>query len=69
MMNSVFITLPKKTKVINCTKVRAISLMSHVMKLLLRIILDRNYAKIENEINNCQSSLGLGKGNEKVFLM
>ena len=50
MMNSVFITLPKKQKATDCTEFRTISLMSHVMKLLLRIILNRVDNKIEGEI-------------------
>ena len=68
MMNSVFITLPKKPKAINCTEFRTISLMSHIMKLLLRIILDRIDAKIESEIDDCQSGFRPGKGTrEGIF--
>ena len=67
MMNSVFITLPKKPKAINCTEFRTISLMSHIMK-LLRIILDRIDAKIESEIDDCQSGFRPGKGTrEGIF--
>ena len=38
MKHSVFITLPKKPKAMICTEFRTISLMSHVTKLLLKII-------------------------------
>ena len=45
MKNSIFVTLPKKQRATVCTDFRTISLMNHVMKLLLRIILDRIKAK------------------------
>ena len=41
MRHSVFITLPKKPKTMICTEFRTISLMSHVTKLLLKIIQQR----------------------------
>ena len=39
--NSVVVTSPKKPRATVCTEFRTISLVSHVMKLQLRIILDR----------------------------
>ena len=47
MKQSVFITLPKKPKTQNCAEHRTISLMSHVTKLLLKIIQLRIVNKID----------------------
>ena len=48
MKKSTFIPLPKKPKTVNCTDdFRAISLMSHVTKILIKIILYRNSASID----------------------
>ena len=41
MKHSVFVTLPKKPNAMICTEFRTISLMSHVTKLLLKIIEQR----------------------------
>ncbi|KAG1698547.1 Transmembrane protein 185-like [Nymphon striatum] len=50
MKQSIFITLPKKHKTQNCSEHRTISLMSHVTKLLLKIILQRITNKINQEL-------------------
>ena len=55
LMKSTFIKLPKKPNALDCAEHRTISLMSHLMKLLLKIILTRNDQRIENEISACQS--------------
>lgn len=55
LMNSIFIALPKKPRAMDCSQYRTISLTSHVMKVLLKIILNRNRNKIETEINEVQS--------------
>ena len=39
LAQSIFITIPKKPKALECSDFRTISLMSHVMKALLKIIL------------------------------
>ena len=68
MKNSIFVTLPKKQRAIVCTDFRTISLMSHVMKLLLRITLDRIEQKVEEEIGETQSRFRRGKGTrEGIF--
>ena len=54
-MKSVFITLPKKPETTECTEDRTISLISHVLKLILRILLGRNEMKIDQEISSNQS--------------
>ena len=68
MKKSTFIPLPKKPKAVNCTDFRTISLMSHVTKILLKIILYRNSAAIDREIGENQSGFRKGKGTrEGIF--
>ena len=47
LAQSIFITIPKKPKALECSDFRKISLMSHVMKALLKIIQDCNEKKLE----------------------
>ena len=42
LKHSVFIKIPKKKKALECGEHRTISLMSHVIKLILRMIIERN---------------------------
>ena len=68
MKHSVFITLPKKPKAMNCTEFRTISLMSHVTKLLLKIIQQRIANKIDKEVNRLQCGFRPGTGTrEGIF--
>ena len=53
MNKSIFVTIPKKPNAQECSEHRTISLMSHLMKLLLRIILERKSERIEKEISDC----------------
>ena len=55
LMNSIFIALPKKPKAMDCSQYRTISLTSRVMKVLLKVILNRNRNKMEAEINETRS--------------
>ena len=48
---SIFITLPKKPSTKNCEEHRTISLMSHTVKLLLKVIIHRIRNKLHPEIN------------------
>ena len=50
MKQSVFVKLPKKGKAVECTEYRTICLMSHVTKLLLRILMDRNEAILKEKL-------------------
>ncbi|RUS80216.1 hypothetical protein EGW08_012012 [Elysia chlorotica] len=54
MKESVFITLPKTPSATECGNFRTISLMSHTMKLLLKIILNRIGPKINKEVGHEQ---------------
>ena len=51
LKQSIFITLPKKSKAQNCTEYRTISLMSHITKSLLKVIQQRIVKKIDNEVS------------------
>ena len=68
MRKSIFLPIPKKLKAQNCTDFRTISLMSHVTKLLLKIIQIRLKDRIEKEISKLQSGFRPGKGTrEGIF--
>ena len=58
---SIIVRLPKKAKATNCSDFRTLSLMSHVMNLLLKVIFLRNRSKIEREINEALSGFITGK--------
>ena len=51
LKQSIFITLPKKTKAQSCTEYRTVSLMSHITKLLLKVIAQRIVMNIDNEVS------------------
>ena len=57
MLQSIFIALPKKAGATECDNYRLISLMNHIMKIILRILMNRNKRRI-NEENFRQSSTG-----------
>jgi len=66
--DSIFIRLPKKPKATECSEYRTLSLMSHILRIILRIILNRNKHIIENEISDTQSGFTNGKGTrEGIF--
>ena len=53
-----------------CTEYRTLSLMSHLLKVILKVILLRNRQKKENEISSLQSGFMSGKGTrEGIFNM
>ena len=68
MKQSIFVTLPKKPKAQNCTEFRTVSLMSHVTKLLLKVIQQRITDKIDKEVSRLQSGFRPGTGTrEGIF--
>jgi len=68
MKQSIFVTLPKKPKAQNCTEFRTISVMSHVTKLLLKVIQQRITDKIDKEVSRLQSGFRPGTGTrEGIF--
>ena len=70
LLQSVFITIPKKSKANDCSDFRTISLMSHTTKVLLRIILERIKGKINKEIGENQFGFRSGCGTrEGIFAL
>ena len=62
MLQSIFIVLPKKQEATECEHHRTISLMSHMTKILLRIIMKRIRNKVYTEIADNQCGFIEGKG-------
>ena len=62
LKQSIFITLPKKSKAQSCTEYRTISLMRHITKLFLKVIEQRMFKKIDNEVSQLQSGFRTGSG-------
>ncbi|PIK48019.1 putative RNA-directed DNA polymerase from mobile element jockey-like [Apostichopus japonicus] len=62
LKHSQFITIPKKSNATDCTDYRTISLMSHVTKILLSIIIRRNARTIEQEIGDTTIRFRPGMG-------
>ena len=70
MKESIFITLPKKGDLLNCNNYRLISLMSHVTKIIIRVIMARVRNKINPEIGAEQFGFRKGKGTRNAtFVM
>ena len=69
MLKSVFRALPKKAGATECELHRTISLMSHVTKILLRIVTMRVRNKIRPEIAEKQCGFVEGKGTSNVIFM
>ena len=68
LRHSLYIKIPKKSKTTECTEHRTISLMSHAIKVILQIIIQRNSNKIEREIGKTQSGFRPKKGTrEGIF--
>ena len=65
---SIFITIPKKAKAQDCTEFRTISHMSHVTKILLKIIQKRIANKIDQEFSILQSGFRPGIGTREGIL-
>ena len=62
LCNSIFIAIPKKSGALECDQHRTISIMSHITKILLRIIMQRVRKKIQPEIGEEQCGFVEGKG-------
>jgi len=62
MRRSVFVALPKKPKATECKDHRTISLMSHVLKVLLKVIEFRLKSKMDPEISDAQFGFRDGVG-------
>ena len=70
MSKSVFITLPKKSKATECGEYRLISLMPHITKIFLRVILNRIKTRINIEVGEEQFGFRAGSGTrEGIFCL
>ena len=67
MCRSIFIMLPKKMGATECGMHRTISLMSHLSKLLLRIVMQRIRTKIRSEISNTQFGFMADRGTRNAI--
>ena len=54
MGKSILIAIPKKAGAVECGQHRTLSLMSHITKIILKIILARIKPKLEREISEEQ---------------
>uniref|UniRef100_A0A2A4JBK9 Reverse transcriptase domain-containing protein n=1 Tax=Heliothis virescens TaxID=7102 RepID=A0A2A4JBK9_HELVI len=61
-LHSTFVTLPKTNNAKKCNAYRTISLMSHVLKVFLKIIHNRIYKMVEENISNTQFGFRNGFG-------
>jgi len=59
---AVFIPLPKKGNLKECSNYRTISLISHASKVLLKIIINRMKCKLDQEISITQAGFREGRG-------
>lgn len=66
-LKSIFVTLPKKRNPTKCEDYRTISLMSHVLKLFLKIIHERIYRKLEAQIGDTQFGFRNGMGTREAL--
>lgn len=67
MLTSTFICLPKKVNAKECSDYRTISLMSHTLKTLLKIIHNRIRAKLEMDISDSQFGFRNGMGTREAL--
>ena len=62
---STFRTIPKKSGAVDCQNFRTISIMSHVTKVILQVIMLRIRNKIQPEISTEQYGFMKNKGTKK----
>ena len=67
MLQSIFITLPKKSGTIECKNHRTISLMSHVTKIILKVELNRVKESIRETLSKEQFGYRPGKGTRNAI--
>ncbi len=69
LCKSVFIALPKKPGAVECALHRTISLMSHVIKIILRIIMARARSRIRSEVGREQCGFVEDAGTRNAIFM
>ena len=69
LCRSIFITLPKRPGAVECELPRTITLMNHITKLILRIIMERVCSRIRPEIGIEQCGFVEDSGMRNTILM
>ena len=67
MKKSVYIAIPKKQGTVDCDQHRTISLMSHLTKVMLRVLMNRMRDKILPEISETQFGFMADKGTRNAI--
>ena len=68
LSKSIFIVISKKSGAIECEMRRTISLLSHITKLILRVIMMRVRSKLKPEIGKEQCGFYGGHRNQKCHI-
>ena len=68
-LKSKFVVIPKKQKGTKCRDYRTISLMSHGMKLLLKIILNKMIKTIDREVGELQFGFREKTGTQEAIFV
>lgn len=66
-LQSTFITIPKKPNATTCATHRTISLMSHALKVFLKIIHNRIFRTLERDMSNTQFGFRNGMGTREAL--
>ena len=66
-LKSIFVPIPKKSGANECSQFRLISLMSHALKIVLKIIHQRIYRKCEQNISDEQFGFRQGLGTREAL--
>lgn len=66
-LKSTFVTIPKKQHPKQCSDYRTISLMSHVLKIYLKVIHARIYNKLESQLSDSQFGFRNGLGTREAL--
>ena len=69
MYKSIFITIPKVKGTAKCEKHRTLSLMSHVTKLVLRVIMNRMRGRTLSEISEVQYGFMPARGTRNAIFV
>lgn len=64
---STFIPIPKTVNAKKCEQYRSISLMSHILKVFLKVIHERIYPKLEENISETQFGFRNGLGTREAL--
>ena len=62
LLQSIYITLPKKARATECSDYRTLSMMPHVLKIFLKVLQERNKQKINREVGSNQFGSRPGSG-------